>query len=272
VRFGVQVETTGVGGLGGDALRYAELARRAEAGGWDGVFLSDSGYPVMGPAGPQEICDPWIALAAMSQATTRLRVGTLLTPLPRYRPWEVALRAVTLDHLSGGRLVLTVGIGAKEALARLGEVTDRAARIGRTRDSLAVLRRLWTGEPTTFEGGFFQVEDLVLRPVPRQQPHPPVWVRAWNSGDAVDLAAEWDGLHVPSIPVERVASLARVRGRELVVEAPMQARSTRELVASYADAGATWWLEQVLWLNYPKDTEAGREAILSRVDEGPPNA
>ncbi len=272
MRFGIQVETTGVGGFGGDPTRYAELARRAEAADWDGVFVSDSGYPVMGPPGPQEIRDPWIAIAAMASATTRIRVGTLVTPLPRYRPWEVALRSVSLDHLSGGRLTLTVGIGAVDAFSRLGEPTDRTVRVGRTLDSLSILRGLWSGEPTTYEGEFFRVDNLVLRPRAMQRPRPQVWVRVWNRSDAVAVAAEWDGLHVPSIPVDDLRSLVAQLEPDvdIVVEAPMQARSAPDVVASYDEVGATWWLEQVLWLNYPETTPDREESMLSRVDEGPP--
>jgi alkanesulfonate monooxygenase SsuD/methylene tetrahydromethanopterin reductase-like flavin-dependent oxidoreductase (luciferase family) len=270
MRFGVQVETTGVGGFGGDPTRYAELARRAEAAHWDGVFVSDSGYPTMGHPGPQEICDPWIAIAAMANATTRIRLGTLITPLPRYRPWEVGLRSASLDLLSGGRLTITVGIGAVDAFRRLGESTDRTVRVGRTLDSLSILRGLWSGEPTTYEGEFFQVDNLVLRPRAVQRPR--VWVRAWNKRDALALAAEWDGLHVQSVPIELLRSLvARLeRDVDVVVEAPMRARSEPEVVASYAEAGATWWLEQILWLNYPEASRDGEEAMLARVDEGPP--
>ena len=85
----------------------AELARVAERSGWDGFFVWDHIYFFAGnPVG-----DPWVQLAAVADATERLRIGTMVTPLPRRRPWVVARQAVTLDRLSDGRFVLGVGIG-----------------------------------------------------------------------------------------------------------------------------------------------------------------
>src|SRR5919205_337694 len=92
-----------------DPQTLGEMARLAEDAGWDGIFLED--YIVY--QGRQDIptYDPWVALAAMAVRTGRIHLGTEVTPLARRRPWKVAREAVTLDHLSGGRLVLGVGIG-----------------------------------------------------------------------------------------------------------------------------------------------------------------
>src|SRR5215471_8487585 len=90
-----------------DARTLAELAALAEAAGWDGVF----GSPVNEPE-RRHTCDPWIALAAIAMCTQRVRLGTMVTPLSRRRPWKVARETVTLDHLSHGRLILPVGLGA----------------------------------------------------------------------------------------------------------------------------------------------------------------
>lgn len=92
-----------------DPQRMSDLAQQAEAAGWDGVFISDH-LQWLSPA-PQPVGDSWILLAPMGLSTQRIRLGILVTPLARRRPWKVAREAVTLDHLSGGRLILEAGIG-----------------------------------------------------------------------------------------------------------------------------------------------------------------
>src|SRR5579863_1554577 len=89
------------------ARELADLARAAEDAGWDGFFLWDH----IAFNEPVPFVDPWVALAAIATNTERIRLGPLVTPLPRRRPQKVARESVTLDHLSGGRLVLGVGIG-----------------------------------------------------------------------------------------------------------------------------------------------------------------
>lgn len=88
---------------GADARAAAELARKAEAAGWDGFFVWDSVWGV----------DPWVTLAAVAMSTERVRIGTMLTPVSRRRPWKLAGETVTLDHLSNGRLTLSVGLGRR---------------------------------------------------------------------------------------------------------------------------------------------------------------
>lgn len=121
---------------GGDAREAAELAGEAEAAGWDGFFVWDSVWGV----------DPWVSLAAAAVRTESIRLGTMLTPLSRRRPWKLAGETVTLDHLSGGRLVLSVGLGAVETgFAAFGEETDRKIRSELLDEGLDVLTGLWRG-------------------------------------------------------------------------------------------------------------------------------
>src|SRR3712207_6291680 len=107
MRFGVSLPNFGTGV---DAATVAHWARAAEAAGWDGLFLWDHLFAF--DDGPVECVDPWIALTAAACATTSIRLGTMVTPLPRRRPVVVARQTVTLDRLSGGRLTLCVGTGA----------------------------------------------------------------------------------------------------------------------------------------------------------------
>ena len=98
---------------GGPVQNLPRFARLAEEAGWDAVFIPDCIY-IEHSAGPAAIAfDPWVALAAMAVQTERVRLGTMITPLSRRRPWKVARETATLDHLSNGRLILPVGLGAK---------------------------------------------------------------------------------------------------------------------------------------------------------------
>src|SRR4029453_3021225 len=153
MRFGLIVQMTGLLGYPQPLIR---LARAAEAAGWDGFFIWD----VFGgnSAAPTPVVDPWIALAAIAATTERIRIGPMVTPLPRRRPWKLAREAASLDHLSGGRLILGVGIGPQPSeLRRFGGEADAGAR-GRILDEgLEVLTGLWSGEPFSFSGEHYQV-------------------------------------------------------------------------------------------------------------------
>lgn len=97
-------------GASGDPRALADLAELAEQAGWDAILLEDYIVYNLGE-GQLPTYDPWAALAAMATRTTRLRLGTLVTALPRRRPWKLARGVLTLDHLSGGRVTLGVGLG-----------------------------------------------------------------------------------------------------------------------------------------------------------------
>lgn len=154
----------------------AELAAEAEQAGWDGIFLED--YIVYQGRTGTRAYDPWVTMAAMAVATSRVRIGTSVTPLPRRRPWKLASEAVTLDHLSGGRFVLGVGSGdvSDQGFGATGETADAAIRSQRLDEGLEIVTRLWAGETVTFHGRHYQVDGLALSPRPVQVPRIPVWV------------------------------------------------------------------------------------------------
>ena len=117
-----------------------------EEAGWDGDFYYDATC-----VGEMETYDPWIVMAAME--TERVRLGAILAPPTRRRPWKLARETVTLDHLSGGRLVLPVGPGALDdgGFSKVGEPTDRKVRAELLDESLEILTGLWSGEPFSYE-------------------------------------------------------------------------------------------------------------------------
>jgi alkanesulfonate monooxygenase SsuD/methylene tetrahydromethanopterin reductase-like flavin-dependent oxidoreductase (luciferase family) len=311
VKFGIDLPN--LGGVG-DARLLGEIAKEAEDAGWDGVFIFDSLYsPLWDGQFPREptkraTADPWIALAAMAMRTERVRLGTMITPLSRRRPWTVARETVTLDHLSNGRLVLPVGLGSVDdgGYANVGEPLDRRTRAELVDESLAIIEGLWSGEPFVFEGKHYSVREMTFLPKPAQSPRIPVWVvGAWPRAKSMRRALRWDGLLPVAMseegaleqtevvevalaiaergafaapPPERIAEISQHVRRErgdgpydIVVEGNSSG-SRREqaatTVATYAEAGATWWIEGVWsWLFLPPHSV---ERMRQRIRQGPP--
>jgi alkanesulfonate monooxygenase SsuD/methylene tetrahydromethanopterin reductase-like flavin-dependent oxidoreductase (luciferase family) len=178
-----------------DPRVLAGLAAAAEERGWDGFFVWDH---IAYRAPVRAVADPWVALAAVACATSRLRIGPLITPLSRRRVHKVARETVTLDLLSSGRLTLGVGLGRARngELEPFGEVADPRERARRLDQGLDDLARYWGGE---------------FEPVPVQRPRIPVWVAAeWPHRRPVRRALRWDGLFPIRLPGP--AALAELTG------------------------------------------------------------
>jgi alkanesulfonate monooxygenase SsuD/methylene tetrahydromethanopterin reductase-like flavin-dependent oxidoreductase (luciferase family) len=231
-----------------DPRLLAELAARAEAQGWDGFFLWDH---VAYRAPVRAVADPWVALSAVTSATTQLRLGPLVTPLSRRRVQKLARETVTLDHLSGGRLTLGVGLGStrNNELAPFGEVEDARERARLLDERLDRLSAFWGGE---------------FEPRPVQRPRIPVWVAAvWPNRRPLRRAARWDGLFPIDLPgpeaLEELANEVRMLrpegggAFELVVETLPD-----DDAGPWEAAGATWVLTG--FGSQPREAEV-REAI-----------
>ena len=267
----------------GDARVLAELARDAERAGWDGFFLWDH---IARPGAPP-VVDPWIALAAIAVATERIRIGALVTPLARRRPWKLARETVSLDRLSNGRLIFGAGLGssggANVEWASLGEETDLVRRARLLDEGLAILTGLWSGEPFDFSGSELSVRGAQFLPVPVQSPRIPIWIAAyWPSRAPLRRAARWDGLFAlfrdgPPHDVAQLAEAVALVRASRTSDAPFEVVycADRETpVEPYARAGATWWLASLkpesfgaTWTE-PWPLERMRERIAS----GPPRA
>ncbi len=270
-----------------DPDTVVRLASEAEANGWEGFFVWDHINLFQTWTGP--MADPWILLAAIAQATDRIKLGPLVTPLPRRRPWKVARETVTLDHLSHGRLVFGAGLGfpPETEYAAFGEHPDLARRAAMLDEGLQVLTGLWCAEPFEYQGRFYTVERTTFAPAPVQKPRIPIWIGGtWPKAGVVKRAARWDGF-VPMIllpngepaPIEpqdvaemteRVSELREGQGPdelfemvvsdEVVELAPRDRGKLRALEA----AGATWWLEVLSTRHLPM------EAMFERIRQGPP--
>jgi len=262
----------------GNPRLVAELAREAEEWGWDGAFYWD-GIDV---GEGWEIYDPWVVMAAMAMLTGRVRIGAVLTPPARRRPWKLARETMTLDHLSGGRLVLPVGLGALDdgGFSKVGEPTDRRVRAELLDESLEILTGLWSGEPFAYEGEHYRLEEMTFLPRPVQEPRVPIWVvGAWPSRKSMNRALRYDGLLAYTtrgeVTPEDIGAMREYveENREAdgafdIVwegvtpgEDPDRAAS---VVRPFAEAGVTWWMES-MWAppNEPDD-------LRGRIRQGPP--
>lgn len=274
MRYGISISPAGPGA---DPASMAELAAEAEQAGWDGLFLED--YIVyQGQAGTPTY-DPWVTMATMAVATRRVRLGTSVTPVPRRRPWKLASEAVTLDHLSRGRVILGVGSGDVNdpGFGATGEPTAIATRAQLLDEGLEILTGLWTGEPVTFHGRHFHIDNLRLSPVPVQQPRIPVWTGGdWELPGVRKRVTRWDGCCVykgspdkqwrdmmPADVSDIVAAVGRP-GFDIAVGGRARAQDLdleREHIRALAKAGATWWCE---WVE-PGD----RQRTIDAVRRGP---
>lgn len=253
-------------GEGRDPASMAELATLAEQAGWHALLLEDYVVYEGTPAPPTY--DVWVTLAAMAGATDRLLLGTDVTPVPRQRPWRLASQAATLDHLTGGRVILGTGAGdvRDPGFGAVGEPVDRGVRAGRLDEGLAVMAALWTGKPVHHEGRHYRLDGLQLAATPVQQPRIPIWIGGdWLLPGVRRRVAQWDGCCVSTATSEvgeRPLSPRQVRdvlrlvhetrgntiGFDVCVGGQRRAddwNHERDQVHAVAEAGATWWCE---WL------------------------
>jgi alkanesulfonate monooxygenase SsuD/methylene tetrahydromethanopterin reductase-like flavin-dependent oxidoreductase (luciferase family) len=294
MRFGLSIPNFGDSS---DPRILASLAHDAEAAGWDGFFLWDH---VLFTELPHS--DPWIALAAIALQTERIRIGPLVTPVPRRRPVKLAREAVTVDRLSNGRLILGVGSGFGWEYDGLGEETDPRVRGAMLDEFLDVLTGLWSGEPYVHHGAHYHVEvrlpwrdePAAFLPTPVQQPRIPIWVAGmWPNKPPFRRAARWDGVVPISVnagpdpqqltPDDLRAIVTYTRRRRAGTDpfevitygvTPHDPIEAGAQVAPYAEAGVTWWIDDLSpWsFGWQPPGPWPTDAIRARIQAGPPRS
>ncbi len=265
----------------GDVHLLADLAQQAEEAGWSGVFLMDTLCFEDGPA-----CDPWIALAAMAMRTRRIALGLQVAALSRRRPWKLVREAVTLDHLSGGRLILGVGAGTAydPGFAAFGEEMDAKKRAAMLDESLEILPGLWSGKPFSFQGEHYHIDPITFLPPPVQTPGIPLWIGGmeWGKG-LIERAARFDGV-VPfpadgtyaKLTPEKIHQLKRLLDQQRTDSRPFDIiaggpafkavhnQRVRARLQAYAEAGATWFMEFIWGVRDLK-------SVRTSIQQGPPS-
>lgn len=267
-----------------DARATVEQAVLAEEAGWDGIFVWE---PVWG-------VEAWVTLGAAAVRTQRIRLGTMISPLSRMRPWKLAGETATVDQLSNGRVILSVGLGAPETgFAAFGEVTDRKTRAELLDEGLDIVTGLWQGQPFRYDGKHYTIRptDFMPAPPPVQQPRIPIWVvGAWPRPKSLARALRYDGILPAGFDAEgkpRNATLEEVRELSAYIaehRPPEQRRQSFDIVVEGAtpgedkaqaaaivqpwlDAGATWWIEADWTV---MDKADAHERIAARLRQGPP--
>jgi len=266
-----------------DPGSFSSLAREAEQAGWDGVFVWD--HMLVWDA--NVVGDPWILLAGAAAATERVALGPMVTPLPRRRPWKLAREAVSLDHLSEGRLILGVGIGfpADPEFTAFGESGDARARGEMLDEGLEILQGLWTGLPFAHSGRHYHLDQMTFLPTPVRSSIP-IWVAGmWPNKKPFRRAARFEGVFPisgrPEMPLLRPADLTGIceyvnlfRSDEdgpievvSYADLPDDRRHAEAAVAEWEEAGATW-------LHVGPGDQGGEplEAFRARVRRGPPRS
>ena len=271
-----------------------ELATLAEAHGWDAFFVWEGIWAT----------DPWATLAAAAMVTERIRLGTMLTPVPRRRPWELAGQTMTVDRLSNGRVILSAGLGVPAEVERRFWIFEddpgRKVRAELLDEGLELLQHLWRGEPFEYDGEHFHAErtDSMLPPAIVQQPRIPIWVvGVWPRMKSMRRVARYDGwipnyapsgadgvdpvehqrTFTPEIAAEAIAWIRAEREQAGLADRPfditqegttsgVDPAADAAIVRPWAEAGATWWLESD-W-NVPAERVA--EYARARVIAGPP--
>jgi alkanesulfonate monooxygenase SsuD/methylene tetrahydromethanopterin reductase-like flavin-dependent oxidoreductase (luciferase family) len=271
-----------------DARTVAKVATVAEAAGWDALFVWDHVVHDKQRRREQPFGDPWMLLTAAALATSRLRLGTLVTPVARRRPEQLARQVATLDALSGGRVIFGAGLGGpiEDEFGSFGDTTDPVVLAQRLDEGLELLSRYWSGETVNHAGPHYRVRDTALLPATVQRPRPPVWIAGyWPNRRPMRRAARWDG----AVPLFRSAPhgqapspgevrdladyIAQQRGDragepfDIVVGGVSEPSAFADLLAPLREAGATWWDERQVQTN-PDHFRA--EAVLRRVEAGPP--
>lgn len=255
-----------------------DLARSAEEAGWDGFFIAD--HIMLDPDGNLPLADPTVVLSAIAAVTEKIKLGPMVTPVSRRRPWKLAKELATLDRLSNGRVIFGVGLGGMEQeFANFGENPDKKYLAKRTDEGLEIIERLHKGEPVNFHSDIYRLTNARFLPRPVQQPRIPVWVASMLPAKAGQRrSARWDGVMPHNLPAdleqtqdaseldwvkemspspssirevaEFVSGLREEKNAPFDVIASgstsgMESESVSKLLEAYRQAGATWWLEWI---------------------------
>jgi len=265
-------------GYCGDAATLADLAALSEDSGWDGFFIWDHvQFPGMEPA-----VDTWVALAAIALSTEKIKIGPWVTPLPRRDVVNLARQSVSIDRLSGGRLVMGIGLGAQSLpeWSAFGHEEDAKTRGAMLDEGLEVLDALWSGKPVNHQGTYYKcVTDGFAKPV--QQPRFPVWIAGeWPGTKPFRRAAKWDGAATMSktameggvLTQDDVVDLKKfIRSEgnsnpnfEIATHGDSTGPDDNARAAELAAAGLTWWIEVGSTFSQTLDQ------VKERIRQGPP--
>jgi F420-dependent oxidoreductase-like protein len=272
-----------------DAATYPMELRRqiwhvADDAGFDHLWHDDHLLSLAGGRPhDQTVFESWTMLAAVAEATTRVRLGVLVTGNLYRNPGMLAKMAATVDHVSGGRLEMGIGVGwAEPEFTALGIPFPDAVpeRIDRLEEACEILKRLWTQDRTNFDGSYYRLVDAISEPKPIQRPHPPIWIGArgpkrsmrvvarhadvWNASGARGLEAD---VETSRILDEHCATIGR-DPREIRRSVELEADSVDafcRLAEGYASAGFADFILDVTCPDPPRRVEEVAIPAMARI-------
>jgi len=267
-----------------DVFKAIRFAKTAEKAGWDAFFVWEPTYGI----------DAWVTLAAIAVETEKIRLGTLLSPLSRMRPWKLASETITLDILSNGRITISVGLGAIDTgFEELGEKTDLKTRAELLDESLDIIDGLWSRDMLNYDGKHYNIKNLFeseffkRHPPPKliQNPRIPIWVvGAWPYEKSMKRAIKYEGIiptiknkqgefeyitpkHIMEIKTYIQENRQDKEPFDIIIEGKSPGEDSKvssSIIKPFAEAGATWWIESD-W------TTINLEQLFERVKQGPPS-
>jgi alkanesulfonate monooxygenase SsuD/methylene tetrahydromethanopterin reductase-like flavin-dependent oxidoreductase (luciferase family) len=285
MKYGLQVlnSWSARNNVGNNSQFLVDIILEAEDAGWDGFFLWDH---LMFPW-PIETAEPWTVLSAASSLTEKIILGTAVTPVTRRRPQVLAKQLVTLDELSGGRVVLGAGLGgggkqdAGKEFSAFGEPNDynTLAEVGD--EALDVIIGLWKEENFSYNGKHFHVDNVTFLPKPVQEPRIPIWIGGITK-PAIRRAAKYDGwISIGPSPTVGEKGLSLKKIEQFIKEIKELRGSSsfdvcyglefpeepelKKLIAHGEEIGITWMQEMIFGLKYNK------EEVFERIRSGPPD-
>ena len=264
----------------GEARFAADLAYEAERAGWDGLFLSEAIWQN----------DAWVALAAAAIRTERIRLGTMLSPMPVLKPWKLAAETASLDNLSNGRVILSLGMGA----VWMGwqgfpdVVTDTRARAEMLDETIDILTLLYQSKQFDYAGKHYHlkltlVDEMHYPPRPVQQPRIPLWVvGVWPRHKSMQRIFKCDGIFPQKMNPEgkfedvRPADVREIKTYieanrtlttpfDIIIEGKtsgMESAQIQDTLLPWVEAGATWWIEGFWSLS--------EDEAAAHIRQGPP--
>jgi alkanesulfonate monooxygenase SsuD/methylene tetrahydromethanopterin reductase-like flavin-dependent oxidoreductase (luciferase family) len=258
-----------------------DLARVAEGAGWDGVFVWDT--LLFDDKAMPPVIDPWITLASIATATSRVTFGPMVAQIARRHPWDVARQIVALDRLSNGRLVLGAGLGfaAEADFSDFGLSADRRIRAEQLDEALEIIHGLCSGQSFRFDGKHYSIKEVIFRPVPVNR-RIPVWIAGywprrrpmrraarWDGAFPTDTEATEDGFVIKEMSTDTIRGIRRYISNYQTSDEPFDFVISHRLpedlgdaavqLASFEDAGVTWILRD--WLPWKSSPELVRREL-----------
>ncbi|MHA1911785.1 MAG: LLM class flavin-dependent oxidoreductase [Candidatus Kariarchaeaceae archaeon] len=269
------------GDIFGDPNNVVQLAQAAEEASWDGFFLWDH-ISLYKRGENTPMVDPWTTLAAIASVTKKIKIGTTITPLSRRRPWKIAREIVTIDHLSKGRFILSVGLGfpPSSEFTSFGEESDPKIRAEMLDESLEILTGLWSGEVFKFKGKHYSIKEVKFLPKPFQSKIP-IWVGGtWPNKKPFIRASKWAGV-IPLkvgfkdfLTIDDISAIQKLVNKNRSSDTPFDVayigfspgkapEKNKETIKSFNQTGVNWWLESIGWRGSFQETK-------DLISQGPP--